>query len=186
VELGRYTGRRVDFSKYAASFFNPHLFHDGFRLRSGCGATALALLTGVAPEIIAQKNGTPHYADDFMIRFLRRRGFSVLALTQCSVSAATNKVGGQHVVLLSQLFRKNEGTWGVLFNDTYFHNFHIFRLTTLSMLNKPILSAYLVMHSRWRLSRMREEKPGLKTKSKSGAPALAELRGMRGTSSPKL
>jgi hypothetical protein len=179
MERGCYTGRRVDFSKYAASFFNPHLFHEGLRSRMGCGATALALLTGVAPEIIAGKNGGSHYADDFMIRFLSGRGFSVLALTQCAVSAATNKVGQHHVVLLSQLFRKNEGTWGVLFNDIYFHNFDFFGLTTLSMLNKPILSAYLVMHSRWRLPPMREMKPGLNTRIKSGARLqLTDLRGV--------
>ena len=117
----------------------------------GCGACALALLTGAAPEVIAKKNRGAHYSDRFMVRFLRDRRFGVLQLTLCNLSAATPKIGTAHVLLLSQLFRQNEGTWGVIFNWTYYHNFQSYSLDALSFLNKPILSAYLVVHPKWRM-----------------------------------
>ena len=72
MDKGTYKGRRVVFKRYATSCFNPYLFCDpGSDLR-GCGACALALLTGVTPEKIAAKNGGVHYPDAFMIRFLRK------------------------------------------------------------------------------------------------------------------
>jgi hypothetical protein len=148
MEKGRYTGRRVDFSAYAVSCFKPHLFQ--VRAGLGCGATALALLTGATPDQIALRNGSKHYSDRFMRRFLREHGFELLLLTQCRVSAALTRIGAGHVVLVSQLILRNEGTWGVFYNNFFFHNFDIYSVDALSCVNKPILSAYLVTHPRWR------------------------------------
>ncbi len=158
MDKGSYTGRRVDFTKFAASFFNPYLFAGFRRSNLGCGASALALLTGVAPEVIAAKNGSAHYSDRFMVRSLRIHGFSVLRLTLCNVSAAQSNLGREHVILLSQLIRKNEGTWGVVFGGAYYHNFDIYTLETLSFLNKPVLSAYLLIHRMWRPNEMEKDK----------------------------
>ena len=71
----------MDLGSYAASFFAPHLFCGDARARLGCGATALSLISGVAPEIVASQNGNAHYSDRFMTRFLRARGFSTCRLT---------------------------------------------------------------------------------------------------------
>jgi hypothetical protein len=150
VDKGTYNGRRVDFSRYATSCFTPYLFTGSARTRLGCGACALALLTGVRPEAIAARNGGPHYPDDFMVRFLRTRGFKVLRLTMCNLSARASKLGNAHVILISQLFRKNEGTWGVIHNGLFYHNFSSYNLETMAFLNQPILSAYLIVHPRWR------------------------------------
>ena len=148
MEKGSYTGRRVDFGKYATSCFTPHLF--GREWRRGCGACALALLTGETPEVIARKNNSPHYSDEFMLRFLRARGFSVLPLTWCNLSASKLRINNEHVLLLCQLFTKNEATWLVMHNELCYHNFEVYTPTILSLLNKPVLSAYLVIHPKWR------------------------------------
>jgi hypothetical protein len=149
MEKGSYRERRVVFKRYAVSCFNPFLFCDPASELRGCGAGALALLTGIAPEIISAKNGGAHYPDTFMRRFLRRHGFRTLQLTQCNVSAAKDSVGTEHVILISQLFAHNEGTWGILFGSIYYHNFTCYAASSLSLLNKPVLSAYLVVHPRW-------------------------------------
>jgi hypothetical protein len=149
VDKGTYKGHRVDFDKYAVSFFNPYLYPDSALI--GCGASSLALLTGIAPGIIAAKNGGEHYPDEFMLRFLRHQRFRALQLTQCNVSNARDDIGIGHVVLISQLFTRNEATWGVIFHGMYYHNFRLYTLDTLSMLNKPILSAYVIFHPKWRL-----------------------------------
>jgi len=149
MDKGTYNGRRVNFGRYAASCFNPYLFCGPGSALRGCGACALALLTGVEPETISEKNGGTHYSDAFMTKFLRGHGFRVLPLTQCNLSAAKDYVGTDHVVLLSQLFRRNEATWGVVFRGIYFHNFSVYFLDSLSLLNKPVLSAYVLVDTRW-------------------------------------
>ena len=167
MEQGVYTGRRVDYGRYAAAVFTPYFFSSNIRALMGCGASALALLTGILPEVIARQNqNRAHYADAFMVRFLCRRGFTVLPLTQCSVSASDSTLGQSHVVLLSQLFRKNEATWGVVFGGVYYHNFDINYLDAFSFLNKPILSAYLLSHPNWRLGQWPKVGPARRIRPK--------------------
>jgi hypothetical protein len=168
VEKGLYTKHRVDFDSFTVSFFNPHLFFGNIRASMGCGATALSLLTGVPPEKIAAKNGNRHFSDPFMVNFLRRRGFSVAELTLCNVSAGSGKVSKDHVVLLSQLIMRNEGTWGAIYRNSFYHNFELYDLDRLTFLNKPILSAYLVVHPAWRENLPKEE--DLKRPQKSKKP----------------
>jgi hypothetical protein len=189
VEKGSYKGRRVDFSKFAASCFNPYLFAGSARSGLGCGASALALLTGTAPEAIIAKKRGKHYSDDFMVRYLRGRGFRVLLLTLCNLSSVSANIGSAHVLLISQLFRQNEGTWGVIFNGLYYHNFESYLLGTLCFINKPILSAYLVAHPKWQMNPPVSLKPAPRPKIRSGGLTLANLataaRGVQSHSSAK-
>lgn len=150
METGSYNGRRVDFSVYAVTRFAPHIFPHFKYAKYGCGATALALLTGVAPEAVRPRRRGGHFSDSFLLRFLRCRGYSIRQLTRCNLSLQSHGVRHDHVVLLSQLVRRNEGTWGVLFNNSFYHNFMIFSADVLTLLNKPTLSAYLVIHPSWR------------------------------------
>jgi hypothetical protein len=165
----------VDFSPYAASFFAPHLYCGPVRSGLGCGASALALITGVAPEIIASENGGAHYSDLFMTRFLRACNFRTIRLTTNMVTGARNKIGADHVLLVSQLFRRQEGTWGVVFQDFYYHNFQGYVLSSLAFLNKPILSAYVVFHPKWRI-KYSTRKPRSKRRANGRQPTLASLR----------
>ncbi|MGA2248668.1 MAG: hypothetical protein ABSH48_27245 [Verrucomicrobiota bacterium] len=150
MERGSYNGRRVNFEKYAVTAFTPYLFSDAIRSRIGCGASALATITGILPEVIAGQNkNKAHYSDEFMLRFLRRRRFSALPLTQCRISEGHSNLGDAHVILLSQLLGKNFASWGLIHRRMYFHNFDVYQLERLSFINKPIISAYLVFHPKW-------------------------------------
>ncbi len=88
---------------------------------------------------------------------------------------AKTPIGSDHVLLISQLFRREEGTWGVVFGDFYYHNFSAYDLSTLSFLNKPILSAYLVAHPKWRI-KYAAKKPSPKVPAKGRGVTLARLR----------
>jgi len=179
MEKGTYKGHRVDFKKYAVSRFTPHLFCGSHNSLAGCGACALSLLTGTPPGTIAKKNGNlNHYADDFMVRLLRQQQFKVLELTQCNLSAARNYIGSEHVVLLSQLFKRNEATWGVIFQGLYYHNFYVYGLSELSLLNKPVLSAYVILHPKWRVAPFGGGNSSPKRSPKQGRLTLAALGGI--------
>jgi hypothetical protein len=174
VDKGTYRGRRVDFSIYATSLFNPFLFTGPVRPKLGCGACALALLTGTPPEIIVQRKRDTHCSDEFMLRFLHRDGYRTLRLTQCNVSLARSNIGATHVLLLSQLLQKNEGTWVVIHNGKCYHNFESYSLEELSFVNKPILSAHIVIHPRWQIHVERGHKSHRKLpRPKGGVTMLA-------------
>lgn len=74
-----------------------------------------------------------------------------------------------------QLFRKNEGTWGVIFDEVYYHNFDLYRLQALSFLDKPILSAYVIWPPLWRWEQWPGPKPIAVPKTKLGKLTLRNL-----------
>jgi hypothetical protein len=166
----------VDFSGYAASCFNPFLFSSAVHSQTGCGASALGLLTGIPPANFAVKNQDQHYPDAFMLRCLRRHGFRILRLTQCNLSQNTAGVHARHVLLLSQLIRENEATWIVLFNGVCYHNFDVYSLDSLSFINKPLVSAYVVIHTRWQMIPSTPAKPLPKPTTTNGGISWATIR----------
>jgi hypothetical protein len=165
----------MDFSPFAASFFAPHLFSGAARSQLGCGASALALVTGVAPEIISSQNGGSHFSDRFMVGFLRVRNFRTLRLTPRMITGARTKIGSNHVLLVSQWFRSDEGTWGVVYENFYYHNFEAYVLSSLAFLNRPIMSAYLIIHPKWRIN-CSVTKPDPKPRAKGRQLTLAFMR----------
>lgn len=176
MEIGTYKGRRVDFGNYATSRFNPFIFTDPDESLVGCGPSALGLITGIKPTVIAgQKRTGKHTSDRFMVQFLRARGFRVLKLTHCNLSASPLKLGFRHVVLLSQLFRKGEATWGVFAAGIYLHNFEVYNMQSLSLLSKPVVSAFLVIHDRWRDNPSARRPMTPKVKKKSSGLTLKSM-----------
>jgi hypothetical protein len=148
VDKGTYKSRRVSFEPYAVRLFTPYLYFDA--RHAGCGATALSVLTGVPPLRVRDANRCrDHYSDKFMLAFLRRRAFRVRKLTMCDASHAANQVGLNHVLLMSQLFSKNECTWVVTYRGVCWHNCDTYMLDKLSLINKPAISIYFVWHPRW-------------------------------------
>ena len=135
----------------------------------------MALITGVPPEVIRAQSGRRHYSDAFMVGFLQARGFRTLRLTPNLLVKAGTTVGPDHVLLISQLFRPREGTWGVIFGELYYHNFEVYALSGRAFLNKPILSGYLVIHPKWRIACV-TKKPKLRAPSKGRQLTLAAIR----------
>jgi len=151
VKPDSYKARHVDFADYTTCSFNPHLFSEAARAGAGCGPSTLALLTGEPPKLIAAENHwQPHTSARFMRNFLRARGYGVLEITRDNILSSRTKIYSFHVVLLAQLFRNGEGTWSVLHNGVLYHNCEGYTMDSLSLLNKPIVCAFLVVHPRWR------------------------------------
>ena len=150
MEKGSYDGRHDALISFVSPKFCPNLYTI-YGHPPPCGASAAALITGNAPGIIAKHHGSPHYSDEFMVRYLRRHGCKVIRLTQCLISGGNGVVRRDHVLLLSQLIRKNEGTWCVMYGEACWHNFAMYSVDALGYINKPILSAYIVWHARWQM-----------------------------------
>lgn len=155
METGYYKKRRLDWESYEVDVFVPHLFNvDG----CGCGANALAILTGVPPHFIQNTNrqNRNHWKDSFMVKFLKECGFRVHHLTKCDASSAaspdfaSDNITDRHVILSSQLTGKNKASWTVAHNRLWYHNFQICSFQATNLLNLPTLTCYLVCHPNWR------------------------------------
>jgi len=151
MKKGHYTTRPVDYSKYTQ---NKVVFHwyDSYQYEGvGCGATALSLLTGVSPSRYAAKVKNKSYPDKFMLQELRKNGFKCIEITQCRVSNHKNNIikhsiASNHLILTSQLFAKNEASWLVSWNSNTFHNFIHTSSSFYTLLNFPVLTAYILFH----------------------------------------
>lgn len=145
MKMGRYVGG-MNLAAYRSPFFKPYL-DDSTHC---CGWDAYRTLLGTDPP---RKFGNLS-TDRQMVGSLRASGIEVIPLTVC---AATNRyevfnlVLESHVLLISQMFRKNEGSWCVLHGGRIFHNcedetssFHM-----LEFINRPILTAYILWMKKW-------------------------------------
>lgn len=153
--MGKYRRKPIDFSKFRVSRFAPYLFTE---CSGGCGANALALITGVHPEKIhnTNKENESDWRDSFMLAFLRHRKYNVIPLTMCSASqkaAFADSIDEKHVMLTSQLIDKKLASWQVIFDNYVFHNFGISGLKSREFINNPIMTAYIVFHHHWRIKK---------------------------------
>lgn len=151
MRTGIYKKKRIDWSSFEVDKFVPHLF----TLESyGCGANALALLTGVPPSKIESRID---WTDKFMVKYLRKAGFTVKEVTMCDVSNNNgffipSNINDLHVLLISHLMTKNEASWSIVHNKLYYHNFQTCSFTGLNLVNNPLLTCYLIMHPNWKVS----------------------------------
>jgi hypothetical protein len=137
--------------------FRPHIFkgvkHD--KLRGTCGTNAFSTLTGLKPvaasELLAPT--ATHWRDRPMRKALARLGYKTLPVTMCDV---TNEKGWIkypirrfHVLLVSQLMTRNEGSWSVIHRNRVYHNMDEAYLDPLEFLNNPLMTVYIVWNKKW-------------------------------------
>lgn len=145
---------QVDFGKFQAYHFTPHLSNEegesySFFSSNGCGASALAVLTGENPKSMKSR---PDWDKQFMARHLRKRGFKVKELTRFGVTNrqfAEYPIDGKHVILACCKFNETEASWVVVHRNKLYHNFEKSKLRPYEFLNHPIISAFIVMHPKW-------------------------------------
>lgn len=137
----------VDFAAFAVRKFVPHLFTHQLLAHCGCGANTLALLTGEAPwKIVPYRK---HWPDEYLLKYLRKRGWKTHRITKYNVTKSefmSWPITEDHVVLFSFCVKRKEASWGVIFGGNIYHNFEITSLRPMELLNRPILSAYVLTH----------------------------------------
>lgn len=158
MENGSYGNANTDFRTLVVDRLPIHCF-DSYRYSGvGCGANALALLTGINPLVIQSVNkGKAHYSDQFMRKYLRKFGISSYKMTKCNLTGRTNKeanelmgyIGPNNVMLASQLIKRNEASWFLYWNGTSYHNFDLDRANFATLLNFPIITSYVLYNAKW-------------------------------------
>jgi hypothetical protein len=131
---------------------NPPLFHFCPVIwygATGCGPTALALVTGVDPFLIKRlneafnkktgiKEGT---SSEFMIWFLKKHNWQAYNLTLRDLSPNPKKIENQlteqHLFIASQHACAKEQTWFVYWGGTNYHQFLPKKMDVFDTLNNP-------------------------------------------------
>lgn len=153
MKHGKYGPGNTNFKKLQVSKL-PVTLWDNFEYeKSGCGATALALLTGKNPKDIALKNGKNHYSDRFMVDFLRKNKISVYEVNRANLTQSKewrHQLSDNNVVLYSAHTSKKESSFFVTFNGYLYHNFTIAKANYLDFLNFPIDSCYVLFKKSWK------------------------------------
>lgn len=148
MKHGSYS-KKIDFTKFAVKRFAPFMF-SALRAFCGCGPTALGLLTGIDPLDIKSRD---HWSATAMCRFLRERGFEIERLTRCNVTNAdslTAPLGKEHVLLLCIKMIKGEASWAVVYNNLIYHNLEVSPFKSYTLLNMPIMDAFIITHRFYR------------------------------------
>jgi hypothetical protein len=163
MENGTYGGGNTDFTNLVMDRFSAHLFDQKTYESVGCGANALALLTGENPKVFLKNNKRKsHYSDSFMIRNLRKYGYKVFKINKCNLTfrnkgnALYYSLNNNHLLLVSHLLKRNEATWIVHWNDIQYHNFELNKSTFWQIVNFPISTAYVLYKDEWSTKDLKE------------------------------
>jgi len=155
MENGKYTKKLVNFKKITLKKFTPCLYASPIYSMMGCGANTISLLTGVNPYQVVQENkNRSHYSDRFMLRQLKKHGITAKKITKCNLTAKNKNnlsynLKENHLLMISQLMKKNEASWMVYWNGICYHNFELTRADFWNILNFPIISAYCLYNPKW-------------------------------------
>ena len=156
METGNYNDYRK-WSKYIVTKFPMYLFDRDLYETVGCGANALAMLTGDNPWLIRENNlYNDNYSDEFMLKYLRCNKIKCIKLTKCNLTNRKNdnviacNITDKHVVLMSQLIKKAEATWVVNFAGLSWHNYSASTVSYLDMISHPVVSAYVLFSPDWK------------------------------------
>lgn len=148
MEKGNYNAKKIDFNKYKVSKFPLNFRDKTYAYVWGCGSCALSLLsTKHGPDYFARLNKfRNHYDDKFMVKMLKKEGYTVIPVTVANLTnteTTYSPLTSRHLLLVSQMLLKNEGTWAVIFGGEYIcHNYQLDLLTNLEFCNHPLISVY--------------------------------------------
>lgn len=153
MKHGKYGPGNTNFKKLQVSKLPITLWDNIDYEKSGCGATALALLTGKNPKDIALKNGKNHYSDRFMVDFLRKNKISVYEVNRANLTRSKewrHQLSDNNVILYSAHTSKKESSFFVTFNGYLYHNFRISKADYLDFLSFPIDTCYVLFKKEWK------------------------------------
>ena len=153
MKTGKYGPGNTNFDKLKVKRLPLHFYNAVDYSKAGCGSTALALLTGDNPFVIATKVKKGNFTDSFMKKYLRKHGISVYEVNKANLTRNSewkHSLQDNHVVLFSALVRKKDSSWFLAYNkDVLFHNFEVIKADFYTLLSFPITSAFVLYKKEW-------------------------------------
>lgn len=147
---GQYSDKCIDFNRYTAPLFKPAVPYKCSISDPSCGVIAFYSLTGKLMDPQYRFRAT--IEDKIMIQQLKKYGYTVIPLTIANTISRCgifNNIREEHVVLISQIMYRGEGSWAILHKKNYYHSFGKERLHGLEFVNRPINTAYLIFKEEW-------------------------------------
>jgi len=118
--------------------------------QAGCGANVLSNILGESPLKFKKSNN--HYPDSYMVKQLRKHGVSCHKITQSNLTntkEAYLKLDDRNVLMFCLLLKRGEGSWGLLYNQTFYHNQESSQLHVWNLINSPIKSLFCLHKKEW-------------------------------------
>jgi hypothetical protein len=153
MEAGNYK-HYPKWSKYEVDMLPLYMYNPTTYGNYGCGSTALSIITGINPVKIQIANKNRHYSDEFMLKYLRQHKIKCIKMTKCNLTNQKDwqyPINARHVLLVSQLVKKAEATWKIIYQGISHHNFLPSTFSVTSMLNNPVCSSYVLFKPEWKV-----------------------------------
>jgi hypothetical protein len=159
MKKGSFKKERVKIEDLNMCKATLHMFDFSYDINDyGCGPNQLALLSGIHPSIIKEKNdrynaqrkiriGT---TKKFIKKFLEKHtNYQVYELTIRDLCPMENrivsKLNGSHLILAAQHVAKKERTWVTYWGGYRHHGVHDIKLMSLfGLMNHPLDSLFLL------------------------------------------
>jgi hypothetical protein len=155
VRKGYYNCSTINWGEFEIKKFAPFLFDTLIYRDISCGASLLATLTGDNPYKIQKLNknntSTP---DNFILSYLKKKNFKVKEITQALITKNTsnfilNRIKDNHLIMSSNLIKKNEATWNLMVFGKLYHGFDCVNINYLETINHPLISCYIITHKKY-------------------------------------
>lgn len=149
----------IQWSKYHVYDFSPEVkvsLYNHYKTRTQwktCGTPILAILTGLSFRTIESHKPNKHWTDSSITKFLRNNGFDVVEVTRNNVTNVYWEqfpINERHVILLNIEMDAHEASWFLLHDNILYHNLYKMPFNGYFFLNKPIQSAFILNHQKWR------------------------------------
>lgn len=159
MKIGSYKEKKINFNEWEVSKLPITLWNKNDYAHVGCGYNLLAsLVNKERPYRIRDINQRRVSCEKrFFLSYLRKNGFKVLELSKCNLSNKKKEVltlmgdvNARHVLVTTQLLKKNEASYFLSHDNWVYHNNHIYRQEFLDLINFPIHEAFLVTHPDYR------------------------------------
>jgi hypothetical protein len=132
------------------SFYNHYKNREQW---TTCGTPILAILTGLSFKYIEKQKPNKHWTDRSITQFLKNRGFDIVELTKNNVTNVYWEqfpINERHVILLNIEMDALEASWFLLHDNILYHNLYKMSFNSYFFLNKPIQSAFILNHGKWK------------------------------------
>ena len=152
---------RIRWENYQTTKFEPFIEETTYEPLGSCGVNALSCVTGLTQRYIDRF--TPKkkwWGDEEMLKFLKSRGYEAHPISEETIHEHKdyswsedyyrNSINHLNVLLISQHTKADEGSWFVVYNNTYHHGVERAFFSGYELISNPFWTGYALWHKKWK------------------------------------